>query len=410
MLPLLPQSLPELDASAELLPGNPAQAIDFGPFAAVFTDVLRAPILAGQADIESPHGQLLPENGNPLPPPVISVGLPSPLTPKNSGNLQQRVMLLGSHLETTHPAQSGTNMELRIARETDLHARRDEGLARLTFGSERKQKKPDAAASNKIPAARSPIPIAYSADRRLTGMPVPIEVPIIDVPTAAPKSQPAHFGAQFTAATPQLVMSPVPELEPIELRSQPDGQNASVQLTPAVSSATVAGNTTPSINWPGTAPVTSMASTPAQLVIDINIPVLDPQWGTMLNERVTWMASRNIQNAEIRMSPPELGPLRVQVSIDEGSAQVNFDAQHAMTREAIELALPRLREMLSENGLLLTDVSVSDQEVNHGQEGVGHDANSEVSSADGSQGEGEDLSDPAIAGSRAKSGIVDTFV
>lgn len=73
-----------------------------------------------------------------------------------------------------------------------------------------------------------------------------------------------------------------------------------------------------------------------------------------------WMAGRGIQNAEIRLNPAELGPIRVQVTVDNEVAQLAFTAQHSQTREAIELAMPRLREMLTENGLSLAGSTVSD--------------------------------------------------
>ena len=84
-------------------------------------------------------------------------------------------------------------------------------------------------------------------------------------------------------------------------------------------------------------------------------------WGEAVGERVVWMSGSGVRNAEIQLHPAEMGPVRVQVSVDEGSATVTFQAQHAQTREALEQALPRLREMLTEQGLSLGGASVSDQ-------------------------------------------------
>lgn len=100
----------------------------------------------------------------------------------------------------------------------------------------------------------------------------------------------------------------------------------------------------------------------APLTTTIDRPVMDKAWGTELQEKVLWMTNRNIQNAEIRLNPAELGPIRIQVSVEDDAATVMFTAQHTVTREAIELALPRLREMLSEHGLSLAGSSVTDAE------------------------------------------------
>ena len=63
------------------------------------------------------------------------------------------------------------------------------------------------------------------------------------------------------------------------------------------------------------------------------------------------------------MSSAELGPLKVQISVDDKSTHILFSASHAVTRDALEIALPRLKDMLAENGMSLTNASVSDQEI-----------------------------------------------
>ena len=84
-------------------------------------------------------------------------------------------------------------------------------------------------------------------------------------------------------------------------------------------------------------------------------------WGDALGDRVIMMAGQRVQTADIRLNPADLGPLRVQVSVDDGAVSVSFHAQHALTRDAIEQALPRLRDLLGDNGLALADANVSDQ-------------------------------------------------
>lgn len=111
------------------------------------------------------------------------------------------------------------------------------------------------------------------------------------------------------------------------------------------------------------ASVARAAPAPSTLLTTLDIPVQDPRWEQALSERVFVLASGRAQNAEIRLTPAELGPLRIQVSVDDGTATVAFQAQHALTREALEQAMPRLRELLSETGLTLGQASVSEQGV-----------------------------------------------
>ncbi len=112
---------------------------------------------------------------------------------------------------------------------------------------------------------------------------------------------------------------------------------------------------------PGPATVTPAAAVPPAVLPAIDMPPGADGWGEALGDRVIMMAGRRVQSADIRLNPAELGPLRVQVSVDDGTVSVSFHAQHAVTRDAIEQALPRLRDLLDDSGLALGDASVSDQ-------------------------------------------------
>ncbi|MDJ0757799.1 MAG: flagellar hook-length control protein FliK [Woeseiaceae bacterium] len=93
----------------------------------------------------------------------------------------------------------------------------------------------------------------------------------------------------------------------------------------------------------------------------IDVPVKEASWGDRLNDRVVMMANNRLQNVDLRLSPAEMGPLRIKVSVEDGTANVSFVAQHAVTRDAIEQALPRLKSLLEQNGIDLGDTSVDQQ-------------------------------------------------
>jgi len=94
----------------------------------------------------------------------------------------------------------------------------------------------------------------------------------------------------------------------------------------------------------------------------LDMPVGQPEWSQALGERLQWMVGRNIQQAEVRLSPPHLGPLEIRVALQHDQASVSFVAHHAATRDAIEAALPRLREMLGEANINLADVDVGQRD------------------------------------------------
>lgn len=104
---------------------------------------------------------------------------------------------------------------------------------------------------------------------------------------------------------------------------------------------------------------TSLLETPTS---SISTPVRDSAWSDRISQHVMSMAAGKTRTAEIRLTPAELGPLRVQIDVDDGTANVAFQSQHAATRDALELALPRLRELLAENGLSLGQANIGEHD------------------------------------------------
>ena len=83
-------------------------------------------------------------------------------------------------------------------------------------------------------------------------------------------------------------------------------------------------------------------------------------WGRVLANRVAWMANEQIQQASLSLNPKALGPVEVKLQLQHDMGSVSFIASHPATREALEQALPRLRESFLESGLTLIEANVSD--------------------------------------------------
>ena len=84
-------------------------------------------------------------------------------------------------------------------------------------------------------------------------------------------------------------------------------------------------------------------------------------WETNFSSRLQMMVGQNIQTAEIRLDPPELGALDIKINIKNDVASVNITSPNAQVREALETAVPRLREMFEESGVALGDVNVQQE-------------------------------------------------
>ncbi len=100
----------------------------------------------------------------------------------------------------------------------------------------------------------------------------------------------------------------------------------------------------------------------------IAAPLGDDGWSQAMGDRIMWMIGKGVQTSSIRINPPNLGPIQVHVSVHNDQASVNILAQHGAVKDAIEAAIPRLREMMHEGNLQLVNVDVSHRE-NMQQEG-----------------------------------------
>ncbi|ASJ98667.1 flagellar hook-length control protein [Shewanella marisflavi] len=83
------------------------------------------------------------------------------------------------------------------------------------------------------------------------------------------------------------------------------------------------------------------------------------KFSPVMRQQLVAMVSQGVQQAEIRLDPPELGHMMVRVQVQGEHTQVQFHVTQTQTRELVEQAIPRLREMLAEQGMQLTDSNVS---------------------------------------------------
>jgi flagellar hook-length control protein FliK len=88
-------------------------------------------------------------------------------------------------------------------------------------------------------------------------------------------------------------------------------------------------------------------------------PLTHPEWSKDLGNQIIWMNNKELSTAEIRMNPEHLGPISIRIDLTQDQASVQFTAQHAVVREALEASIPKLREMLGTQQLNLADVTVS---------------------------------------------------
>jgi flagellar hook-length control protein FliK len=81
-------------------------------------------------------------------------------------------------------------------------------------------------------------------------------------------------------------------------------------------------------------------------------------WDQQVGQKIVWMAADGEQSAELTLNPPDLGPLQVVLNVGNDGASIAFSSNQLEVRQALENALPRLREMMSESGIALGNATV----------------------------------------------------
>lgn len=159
----------------------------------------------------------------------------------------------------------------------------------------------------------------------------------------------------------------------------------------------------------------SVANTGAQPALPgIATPLQSPQWGAEFGRQfvsLTQGGHNMPHTAELRLDPPELGPLRISINISDNVAHAVFTSPHAAVRQTVENSLPQLQQLLAQAGISLGQTSVNDQ----GQtdqsfnESFGASRKTTAANADGAIGGTAGLASGPAERSRAPDALVDTF-
>lgn len=224
------------------------------------------------------------------------------------------------------------------------------------------------------PAATGATP-AVAADGTAAAMP---NVPVTALPpqAAADASQAASGAAAATATAPTNVATTLAQ-SAAQAPSQTDtasvGKAASAVLAaiaPALVQPQQAGDTGKNADGidlaalglvsTGTQPAQATLQ-PATAVFPPTLPTADLEAGQFdqaIGARLTWMADQKIGHAHIKVSPEGMGQIEVQMKLDGSRVHADFNASQPEVRHALESSLPRLREMLDQQGFQLAQANV----------------------------------------------------
>lgn len=100
-----------------------------------------------------------------------------------------------------------------------------------------------------------------------------------------------------------------------------------------------------------------LPATPPQL--PVGTPAGQNGWANEVGNRVLWMVGRAESKAELVLTPPNLGKVEVSINLNGDQTTAQFVAATQSARDALEQAMPRLRELLAQSGISLGHTGVS---------------------------------------------------
>lgn len=106
----------------------------------------------------------------------------------------------------------------------------------------------------------------------------------------------------------------------------------------------------------------NIAQAKGDVVLRENILFNKQELANQMQTQVGLMMARNMKSVDIRLDPPELGSMQVKLSLQNDQASVSFVVSSSQAKDALENSLPKLREMLEQQGLQLADSDVNQQQ------------------------------------------------
>lgn len=194
------------------------------------------------------------------------------------------------------------------------------------------------------------------------------------------------------------------------------GREFSTQLVTAIENSKeqphAPGNTATAVQQVIAAASPQHAHAVPRAPLPVAQPVGSSGWSEEVGNRISWMATRLESRAELVLTPPQMGRIEVSLAVNGDQATASFVSANLTVREALEAALPRLREILAEAGIQLGEAQVgaenarqsAQQDKNGDNSAAGRTGRADLASTQGGEAAPQHAS-----GLKLGRGLVDTF-
>jgi flagellar hook-length control protein FliK len=94
----------------------------------------------------------------------------------------------------------------------------------------------------------------------------------------------------------------------------------------------------------------------------------DPTAAQQIKDRVMVQIQHKLQTAEVQLHPEELGSMQIKLNLQQDQLSVQFVVQQGAAKEALEQQMPKLRELLEQQGIALSEGQVEQRQSRSQQE------------------------------------------
>lgn len=114
------------------------------------------------------------------------------------------------------------------------------------------------------------------------------------------------------------------------------------------------------------------------------LALTEPAAAQQIKDRVMVQIQHKLQTAEVQLHPEELGSMQIKLNLQQDQLSVQFVVQQGAAKEALEQQMPKLRELLEQQGIALSEGQVeqrqsgSQQEQHTHRQGTNTGAESEI--------------------------------
>lgn len=98
------------------------------------------------------------------------------------------------------------------------------------------------------------------------------------------------------------------------------------------------------------------------------LALTEPAAAQQLKDRVMVQIQHKLQTAEVQLHPEDMGSMQIKLNLQQDQLSVQFVVQQGAAKEALEQQMPKLRELLEQQGIALTEGQVEQRQSGGQQE------------------------------------------